>query len=70
MLDYGVGLHGWDLPMRSYSKFAEVLLDFTEPRSMTDHHIDHQYTADRIYAFHSLHKGLDLTSIASNLRSS
>ena len=70
MLNYGVGLHGWDLPMTSYSKFAEVLPDFIEPRSITDHYIDYQHTADRIYAFHPLHQGLDTTSIAPNIRSS
>ena len=70
MLDYGVGLHAWDVSIKSYTKFAEVPFNLPECRIVIDQQIGYQHTADRIYAFHSLYEGLDFASIASNIRPS
>lgn len=68
MLDYGVGLHAWDVSIKSYTKFAEVPFSPPQCKVVTDHMIDYQHTADHIYAFRSLYEDLDFASIASDIR--
>ena len=70
MLDYGVGLHAWDVSIKSYTKFAEVPFNLPECEIVTDRLVDHQHTADRIHAFHSLYEDLDFASITSDMRPS